>query len=147
MTKRTLKKFPIIAALLCTLIFTNALPAMAELENETFNTGTYLNLDRSTQTPFTDPTDFVVKAINFILEIIAAVIIGVIIIGGLMLIISSGDETAISRGKDIIFNAVIGLLIVLAALVITMFVQALLYQKPEATIPLAVSSIFTLQKA
>lgn len=147
MPKKSLKKLPLMVVLLCTLTFANALPAMADLENETFDTKKFLNLDGTAQTQFTDPTDFVVKAINFILEIIAAVIIGVIVIGGFMLIISSGDETAISRGKDIIFNAVIGLLIVLAALVITIFVQALLYQKPEATMPLAVSSTFTIQKA
>lgn len=104
----------------------------ADLKNETFNINEYLITDGQAAHEG-DLTKFVIRIINLFLEIVAAIMIGIVVIAGLRLITAAGGENAIQKGKDILINAIIGFLIILAALSITLFVQYTLYSEPEET--------------
>ncbi|MBI2463989.1 hypothetical protein HYV57_03470 [Candidatus Peregrinibacteria bacterium] len=98
----------------------------ANIENWTFNVSEFLKIKG--QEEYTSITQFIVAIINFVLKIVAAVIIGIIVIAGLRLIVSNADENSIQKGKEAFTSAILGLLIVLAAYVITLFVQGILYK-------------------
>jgi hypothetical protein len=62
------------------------------------------------------------KVINILSIIVGAVCVLMIIIGGFRYIISGGDSNAISGAKNTILYAIIGLLVVLFARTIALFV-------------------------
>lgn len=62
--------------------------------------------------------DIVTNVINAVLSFLALVAVVVIVIAGIRLIISQGDEDAKEKAKKTIFYALIGLVIVLMARVI-----------------------------
>lgn len=102
--------------------------ADSSIENWTFNVSQFLKVNEQQQ--YKSITKFIVAIINFVLKIVAAVIVGIIVIAGLRLIVSNADENSIQKGKEAFMNAILGLLIVLSAYVITLFVQGLLYKTP-----------------
>lgn len=97
------------------------------LADETFS---ITNLKIEKQIQYTDIGSFIVDVINFILKLVTAILTGVIVFAGVRLIVSMGNENATQRGKDILINAILGLLLVLSAYIITVFVQYLIYQPP-----------------
>ncbi|MBI5755085.1 hypothetical protein HZA41_02605 [Candidatus Peregrinibacteria bacterium] len=101
--------------------------ANSYLKDETFP---IKNLSVNGQTQYTDIGNFIVAVINFILKLVTAILTGVIVFAGVRLIVSAGNENATQRGKDILINALLGLLLVLSAYIITVFVQYLIYQPP-----------------
>jgi hypothetical protein len=105
--------------------------AQANIENETLDVSDVFNTTGQKQ--FASISDFIVTTINFILNFATAVIMGVIVIAGLRFISAGGEENAVQRGKDILINALIGLIIVLAAKAIVLFVEFLFYQPTTAT--------------
>ncbi len=129
-----------VLTILTIAILMPASSTFADLKNETFNVNEYLITDNQARHEG-DLTKFVVRIINLFLEVIAAIMIGIIVIAGLRLITSGGSENAIQKGKDILINAIIGFLIILAALSITLFVQYTLYQQPEEAPASSVSSL------
>lgn len=66
------------------------------------------------------------KIINWILGLAAVIAVGVIIWGGLMYILSFGDEGKAGTAKKIIFYAVIGLILVGGSFVIVRMVRDIL---------------------
>lgn len=72
-------------------------------------------------------TVFILDIINFITRIIGAFAMILIILGGLMMIVSEGDENRLQKGKGILEAAIIGLIISLMSYVIVRFVQSLFY--------------------
>lgn len=70
---------------------------------------------------------FILTIINFLSKVIGTVAILLIIIGGLLLLASEGDDNKVQKGKGIIVQAIIGLIIALASYMIVTFVQSLLY--------------------
>jgi hypothetical protein len=51
-----------------------------------------------------------------------------IIVGGFMLVTSAGKEAQVTKGKDIVKYAIIGLVIAMSAYFITSFVQSIFYE-------------------
>ena len=74
---------------------------------------------------------FIVIVINFLAKTIGSLAFLSLIIGGFVLLTSHGNETMLTKGKDIIKYAIIGLVIALSAYFITAFVQSLFYELPK----------------
>lgn len=70
---------------------------------------------------------FILDMINFITRVIGVIAMALIIVGGLLMIVSEGDENRIQKGKDIVIAAIIGLLLVMASYIIVRFFQSLFY--------------------
>lgn len=60
---------------------------------------------------------------NWVLWIAGAIAVIYLVYGGILYITAGGDETKASKGKTAIVNAVIGIAIILAALIIIRFVR------------------------
>jgi uncharacterized membrane protein len=69
----------------------------------------------------TDIVGLVTSIIEFLLRLAAVGAVVAIIFGAFMLIFSLGDEQRVKNGKQIIFWAVIGLILIGASLVIVQF--------------------------
>lgn len=74
---------------------------------------------------------FVIMIINFLATTIGSLAFLSVIIGGFILLASNGNETMLTKGKDIITMAIIGLIIALSAYFITSFVQSIFYELPK----------------
>lgn len=70
---------------------------------------------------------FVLYIIEFLIKVVGTVSIALIMIGGLYLLSSEGDDNKIQKGKGVIMQAIIGLIIALTSYIIVSFVQSLLY--------------------
>lgn len=71
---------------------------------------------------------YIVRLINFLALLIGSCAFLAIIIGGLMLVTSAGKEAQVTKGKDIIKYAIIGLVVAMASYYITAFVQSVFYE-------------------
>lgn len=100
MTKVKLLGFLLVA----TTFFTLADPATAQ--------------DKVTGTDLKELGPLIARIINFLLGIVGAVSIILIIIGGIRMMMASGDEKATAAAKSTITFAIIGLVIVLLAVMI-----------------------------
>lgn len=67
-----------------------------------------------------------INGIQFLLEIIGAVVLFAVIVGGFMWLTSAGNSSRISQGKAIIVSAFTGLILFLSAYLIVNFVMATL---------------------
>ena len=75
---------------------------------------------------------FIIQVVNFLVLTIGSVCFIALVIGGFVLLTSHGNENSVTKGKEIITNALIGLVVVLRAYFITAFVQSLFYDLPNA---------------
>ncbi len=71
-----------------------------------------------------DPRIIVANIIKVALTIVGSIIVVLFIYGGYLIMTAAGAEDQVSKGKDTIKNAVIGLFIVLTAYSITTFVTS-----------------------
>ncbi|MBD3270287.1 hypothetical protein GF376_02065 [Candidatus Peregrinibacteria bacterium] len=71
---------------------------------------------------------FLLQIVNFLALTIGSVAFITTIIGGFMIMTSSGNETQMNRGKEILTYAVIGLVISLTSFFIVAFVQSLVFE-------------------
>lgn len=62
--------------------------------------------------------DFIIKVINVLLSVAAAIAVLFIIIGGFMYVTSAGNAEQAEKGRTTLVNAVIGLIIIILAYVI-----------------------------
>lgn len=69
-----------------------------------------------------DPVDITVMIVNWLLGFLGIVFLVLIVYAGIRWMISAGDDEAITKSKNIIKGAVIGLVIILAAYGITYFI-------------------------
>lgn len=92
----------------------------------TFSVGTYLKTNE--QKEFVSVPAYIVRIINILSMAIGSFAFLAIVIGGFMMVTSGGREAAVTRGKDIIKYAIIGLVVALAAFFITSFVQSIFYE-------------------
>lgn len=70
---------------------------------------------------------FIIEAIELATKIIGALALLMVIIGGLIMMISSGNSQLQQKGKRIILYSILGLVIAFLSLVIVTFVQSLFY--------------------
>lgn len=71
---------------------------------------------------------FIIRLINNLSLMIGSLALLTIIIGGVMFLTSGGKEGQITKGKDIIKYAVIGLVVAFSAYFITSYVQSIFYE-------------------
>lgn len=66
--------------------------------------------------------EFVGSIINAALSIIGVVFLVLMVYGGLLWMLSEGDDTKIGKARGLIFHSIVGLILVLSAYAITNFV-------------------------
>ena len=70
-----------------------------------------------------NPSSILTNIINFILEFAAGIAILMIIIGGIMYMVSGGNDDRVGKAKKLITNAVLGLIVIILAGIIVAFVS------------------------
>lgn len=70
-------------------------------------------------------SEIIIKIILFILDIALLLAVAVVIIAGIYLITSNGDEGQRDKAKKIIYYAIIGIIVILLSRVIVVFVNSL----------------------
>lgn len=70
---------------------------------------------------------FIIKTIELLTKIIGSFALLFVILGGMILMLSSGNEDFQRRGKEIIKYALIGLVIAFTSLLVVTFVQSLFF--------------------
>jgi len=106
-------------ALITSAVMLLALPVMA---SATVTSYTVENIGGSVGLGTADLKDTVVNIIQWVLGILALVAVVMIIIGGFQWMTAAGNEEKIEKAKKVISAAVIGLIIVLLAWAIVIFV-------------------------
>lgn len=106
-------KIAIIIIFICTALISACTPALAEIVPEAGKEAGNYTLD-----------DFVVLAVNvakWILGIVGSLALLFFIYGGFVFIFSGGNIETVSKGKMILINSIIGLVIVFASYLIIQF--------------------------
>jgi len=98
---------------------TNPLPSSAQVSLDQATKG--LDVFTKDGTKIT-AVAFVANAVKTLLSIVGIIMVIMIIWGGFIWMTAGGDEAKVKKGKDIIVNTTIGLIIVLSAYIITYFV-------------------------
>ncbi|MCC7357698.1 Ig-like domain-containing protein [Candidatus Uhrbacteria bacterium] len=114
-----LRRFLLLIALALPLfggLSVSALPVQAQVTTGLEEVGQTIKL------PSTDPRLIVVRIINIALGLIGIILVCLILYAGFLWMTSGGKEDQISRAKQILRNAIIGLIIILSAWAITKFV-------------------------
>jgi len=93
--------------------------------NETANTGYGDQLPLAGET---NPSVFIGKIVGAGLAFIGAIFFILIIYGGYVWMMARGNEQEVTKAKELIYGAVIGLLIILAAYAITVYIGSVLGQ-------------------
>ncbi len=70
-------------------------------------------------------SELIIKIIKFILDFVLLLAVGAIIIAGIYLIVSNGDEGQKDKAKKIVYYAVAGIVLVLLSRVIVLFVNTI----------------------
>ena len=111
-----MKKLAKISAVVASLIPGAALAQITEGDIPTINvrTGT-LNI-----------VNVIITVVNFLLVIAGALAVLFLIIGGVRYIISAGNSDQIESAKHTIFNAIIGIIVIILAIVVLNTVKRLL---------------------
>ena len=74
---------------------------------------------------------FIVQIVNFLMLTIGSFSFLAVIVGGITLLTSHGNDTQVTKGKDILKYAITGLVVSLSAYFITSFVQNIFYELPK----------------
>jgi len=116
---------------------TSAPPASVNNDStilDSFKVTDYLTVpDKQEQTYLTNNSEnspliqFLLLIIRFLSQLIGTISMVLIIIGGLLMVASEGDDNRIQKGKTIILQAIIGLILALSSYILVTFVQSLLY--------------------
>lgn len=109
--------------------------------DDSFNVGDILNVNDPTTNEAIQGQEYLLKSdtpilsfildiVNFISRIIGVIAFGLIVIGGIRMIVSQGNEDQLQKGKALLETAVIGLVIAMFSYIIVRFVQSLFYLQP-----------------
>ncbi len=100
---------------------------------DSFDVTQYLTTDGQNQTYLESDDEnspiiqFILLVIKFLSQLIGTASMVLIVIGGLLMLASEGDDNRIQKGKTIILQAIIGLVLALSSYILVTFVQSLLY--------------------
>ena len=118
-----MKQTALILAVFCSLLLMTAplLPVQAT------NIGSEINRQMNaagTQTQLSnrDPRELTALIIKAILGVLGMIAVALIVYAGFLWLTSQGEETEITKAKDTLKAAIIGLLVILAAYALTRFV-------------------------
>jgi hypothetical protein len=89
--------------------------------------GTYVPADLKTSSPG-GVTGLVEKIITFFIVTAGIIAVLGISVGGVMMMVSMGDETVLQNGKNAIYYSVIGLVVILLAYIMVSSVQSIVYR-------------------
>ncbi|MFC1662554.1 hypothetical protein ACFL04_00085 [Patescibacteria group bacterium] len=103
-------------AFLSTALMLVAVPALAQTSFSIEDIGSSVGLGSA------DLKDTVVNIIQWILGILALIAVVMVIYGGFIWLTASGDDAKIDKAKKIISAAIIGLIVVILAWAIVIFV-------------------------
>lgn len=93
----------------------------------TINVGSFLRTEGQEKQP-TNIAALIIRFVNFLAGIIGSFAFVSIVIGGIVMVTSAGQEAGLQKGKDIIKYAVIGLIVAISAYFITTFVQSIFFE-------------------
>lgn len=121
----TLRKL-VVSAL---MIFALAFP-MSGVFAQTYNFNQNSGLNQAGNAAGFNSTDtslerYITIIINIILSLLGVIFLGLMIYGGVVWMTAQGNEEKVKKAKELITEAIIGLIIVLAAYAITYFVLKL----------------------
>ena len=77
-------------------------------------------------------TDFVGGMISIVVGILGVVLVGLLVYGGILYMTSAGNEKRVESGKQVITWAIIGLVVVMSAFIISRFVIGAITDNPNA---------------
>lgn len=92
---------------------------------EKLNVGEFLTAPGQSVT--TNIGEYIVRFINFLALLVGSFAILAVIVGGFFMVIAGGREEMVTRGKDIIKFAIIGLIFSIVAYFVVALVQGLFY--------------------
>lgn len=118
-----MKKILLVIFLITMAVFINISPALAQ------DAGLFSGMEKCRATGDCQINDFILLAVNvskWILGIIGSLALLMFIYGGIKFIISQGSPESITQSKEIIKNAIIGLVLVFTAYTIIQFVLSAL---------------------
>ncbi len=98
-----------------------------------FNVNSYLTTTSQKQSYFKSANpiaSFIIQIVNFLVLTIGSLCFLALVVGGFILMTSHGNENSLTKGKDVIKMALIGLVVTLGSYFITAFVQSLFYELP-----------------
>ncbi len=117
------KHFHIISiALSLAILFVLTFAMLAPSEAIEFDPGS--NYQKTLNLPSTDARSLAINIIQYALGFLGLVAVAMIIMGGFMWMTSSGNEQRVTKGKEIIKWAVVGLMVVLLSWAIVVFVYS-----------------------
>ena len=117
-----IKKLGVSAAVMGASAGVIALPAMASAAIEYTGNLTKLAGAAKLDTGSTDLVTIIGAIVGTVLVLLGVVLIVLILYAGFLWMTSQGDKTKVDKAKQMIYQAIIGLLIVFAAYAITNFV-------------------------
>ncbi len=106
--------------LVCLLLVAPSVLAQVDIQGTLVNTGE--GIYGPGETPSDDLPVIIGRIINIILSFLGVVMVIMIIIGGFKYMTAGGEKDGVEQGKKYLTNAIIGLVIILAAYGITNFV-------------------------
>jgi heme/copper-type cytochrome/quinol oxidase subunit 2 len=118
----TTKKVATFILTLC-LVAVLAVPALVSAQDP-FGTG-YLT---GSDLPTTDVREVVINLINILLGILGIIFLLLVLYGGFLWMTAGGNDDQASKGRKIIGNGIVGLIIIFVAFAITTFVFNILDQ-------------------
>jgi RsiW-degrading membrane proteinase PrsW (M82 family) len=122
-------------------LVTTVYAAGGDLDGTVFTKGITKAQELATGAGLSDKTDLIpiiTGVIQWLLALSAVLAMGAIVWGGIMYIMSLGDEGRAGKAKQIIFYAIIGIIVILMSFVIISFIQARL----TASVPWGVSTVY-----
>jgi len=123
MKEKLLKNFTMVAmaTMVSSVVFSLALPAMAQLSNSVWGGG---EAQFQTQTGLgnRDPRDIIAAVINVMLGFLGIIAVVLILLGGFKWMTAAGNEDKVAEAKKLLAAGVIGLVIILAAFALAQFV-------------------------
>jgi|GEM_PF-6171556 len=77
--------------------------------------------------------ELVGSLLNILFTVLGLVFLGLMVYGGMLWLLSEGEEKKVSKARGFIFHSILGLILVLAAFAITTFVVQQLTQQTIIT--------------
>ncbi|MFH1187264.1 MAG: hypothetical protein V1688_00190 [bacterium] len=130
MKKQSWKIFMIILLVLSVYFFTagfvfNASAQLqTELNKKLTDVGISANYDTNASQQDIALATYVGKIINYSLSMLGVIFLALLVYGGFIWMLAKGDSEEVTKSKDIIINAVIGIVVVLISYAITYYVVA-----------------------
>lgn len=121
--KKLSKQLVVVAMMALVFSFT-ALPALAQGPVNPFGTNQLQeNVNQNLGLGNRDPREIAASAINVIMGFLGIIAVVIILIGGFKWMTAAGEESKVEEAKKLMTAGVIGLVIILAAWGITIFVM------------------------